>query len=85
LNPRAHGPLPDEVRQIEGMSGQKYRLLINQLVGSISDARYLEIGSLAGSTAAAALYGNRVRALCIDNWSEFGGSRELFFQTSRKF
>jgi hypothetical protein len=80
----AHSPLPGEIRQIEGMSGQKYRSLINQLVGSISDARYLEIGSWAGSTAAAALYGNGVRALCIDNWSEFDGPRELFFANIKK-
>jgi hypothetical protein len=80
----AHSPLPDEIRQIEGMSGQKYRSLINQLVGSISDARYLEIGSWAGSTAAAALYGNTVKALCIDNWSEFDGPQELFFANIKK-
>ena len=79
-----HSPLPHEIRQIEGMSGQKYRSLINRLVGSMSDARYLEIGSWAGSTAAAALHGNRVRALCIDNWSEFGGPRELFFANIKK-
>jgi len=80
----AHSLLPDEIRQIEGMSGQRYRSLINKLVGSIPDARYLEIGSWAGSTAAAALYGNRVRALCIDNWSQFGGPRELFFANIKK-
>jgi Methyltransferase domain len=75
----AHSLLPDEVRQIQGMSGQKYRSLINQLVGSMPDARYLEIGSWKGSTAAAALHSNKVRALCIDNWSEFDGPRESFF------
>jgi Methyltransferase domain len=79
----ARSALPDEVRQIEGLSGQKYRSLINRLVASISDARYLEIGSWAGSTAAAAMCGNRVKALCIDNWSEFGG-RELFFANIKK-
>jgi Methyltransferase domain len=80
----ASSPLPDEVRQIEGMSGQKYRSLINRLVRRISDACYLEIGSWKGSTAAAALYGNKVRALCIDNWSEHGGPRELFFANIKK-
>jgi hypothetical protein len=80
----AYSRLPDEVSQIEGMSGQKYRSLVNNLVGSISDARYLEIGSWAGSTAVAALYGNRVRALFIDNWSQFAGSRELFFTNIKK-
>jgi len=79
-----HSPLPDEVRLIAGMSGQKYRSLINRLVGSISNACYLEIGSWAGSTAAAALHGNKVRALCIDNWSEFGGPREAFFANIKK-
>ncbi len=72
-------PLPHEIRGIKGMSGQRYRAFINGYVRATSDARYLEVGSWAGSTAAAALYGNRVEALCIDNWSEFGGPREAFF------
>jgi hypothetical protein len=72
------GP-PDFVRAIDGMSGQKYRTFINNLVGSYPDARYLEIGSWGGSTATAALYGNSVKALCIDNWSQFGGPRTTFF------
>jgi hypothetical protein len=71
--------LPSIVREIEGMSGQKYRMLINKLVGALRDARYLEVGSWKGSTAAAALHGNRVRAVCIDNWSQFDGSQESFF------
>ena len=71
------GP-PDFVRAIHGMSGQKYRTFINNFVGSHPDARYLEIGSWQGSTAAAALYGNSVKALCIDNWSQFGGPKSNF-------
>jgi hypothetical protein len=72
------GP-PDFIRAIDGMSGQKYRTFINNLVGSHPDPRYLEIGSWGGSTATAALYGNSVKALCIDNWSQFGGPRATFF------
>lgn len=72
------GP-PDFVRAIDGMSGQKYRTFINNLVALTPDARYLEIGSWAGSTATAALYGNSVKALCIDNWSQFGGPKATFF------
>jgi hypothetical protein len=72
------GSLPDFIRLIDGMSGQKYRTFINNLVGSHPDARYLEIGSWAGSTATAALYGNSVKAVCIDNWSQFGGPRAMF-------
>ncbi len=71
--------LPVEIRSIRGMSGQKYRSFVNQLIASIPDARYLEIGSWAGSTAVAALYGNRARAICIDNWSQFGEPRSEFF------
>jgi hypothetical protein len=63
--------LPDSIRYMEGMSGKKYRYLINNLVGSIDDARYLEIGSWKGSTAASAIYGNKCKALCIDNWADF--------------
>jgi hypothetical protein len=70
--------LPDFIRAIDGMSGQKYRTFINNLVGSHPDARYLEIGSWTGSTATAALYGNSVRAVCIDNWSQFGGPKATF-------
>jgi Methyltransferase domain len=70
--------LPGYVRAMPGMSGQRYRDLINTLIGLLPDARYLEIGSWAGSTAAAALSGNRLTAVCIDNWSEFGGPRDAF-------
>ena len=75
--------LPAQIRDIEGMSGQRYRSFINRLVGSVADARYLEVGSWAGSTAAAALFGNRVTALCIDNWSMFGGPRLQFFENMK--
>jgi hypothetical protein len=63
--------IPDSIRYMDGMSGKKYRYLINNLVGSIEDARYLEVGSWKGSTAASAIYGNKCKALCVDNWSDF--------------
>jgi len=77
------GP-PNFVRAIDGMSGQKYRTFINNLVRCHPDARYLEIGSWQGSTAAAALYGNSVKALCIDNWSQFGGPKEAFLANIKR-
>jgi hypothetical protein len=77
-------PLPSEIRDIYGMSGQKYRAFINTLLNLCSNPRYLEVGSWAGSTATAALSGNRASALCIDNWSQFGGSKEPFFQNIKK-
>ena len=76
--------LPPEVSSIRGMSGQKYRTFINRVMASMPNPRYLEIGSFTGSTAAAALYGNCARAVCIDNWSQFGGPRsEFFFNLSK--
>ncbi|MGN6747787.1 MAG: hypothetical protein ACTHJS_04260 [Xanthobacteraceae bacterium] len=80
--------LPPAVRSIPGLSGQKYRSFINNaleelgkkaFVEELGAARYLEIGCWAGSTATAALYGNSVKCLCIDNWSEFGGPKNQFF------
>ena len=72
------GKVSDRVMDLEGMSGKNYRLFINNLIGSLPDARYLEVGCWAGSTACSAMEGNRVRMLCIDNWTEFGGPKDLF-------
>tara|TARA_B110000438_G_C15772380_1_gene632502 strand:+ start:148 stop:903 length:756 start_codon:yes stop_codon:yes gene_type:complete len=63
--------IPDEIRFMSGMSGRKYRYLINNLVSFIKDPKYLEIGVWAGSTVCSALYGNKIKALCIDNWLKF--------------
>lgn len=63
--------LPDWIRYMHGMSGKKYRYLINNYIGETPDARYLEIGSWRGSTACSAIHGNTCKALCIDNWSDF--------------
>jgi hypothetical protein len=65
--------LSDFVLNMQGMSGKKYRTLVNQLVKYTADARYLEIGSYKGSTACAAMYQNKVKTLCIDNFSFEGG------------
>jgi hypothetical protein len=76
--------LPDFVLGIPGMSGRKYRCLINNLVASMPDARYLEVGSFAGSTCCAAIHGNAVRATCIDDWSLFGGPRDKFLENTAR-
>jgi hypothetical protein len=70
--------LHPSVAAMPGMSGRKYRYLINNLVEAIKDPRYLEVGSWGGSTAIAAIYKNRLRAVCIDNWTEFGGPKDAF-------
>lgn len=69
---------------IPGMSGRRYRLFINQLVRSLPDPAYLEVGSWAGSTLCSAISGNLLRAVAIDNWSEFGGPKEVFMQNVQR-
>ncbi len=65
---------------VDGMSGLKYRYFINTLVGAVPNARYLEIGSWAGSTLCAAIHGNKVTAVAVDDWSQFGGPKDSFIQ-----
>jgi hypothetical protein len=71
--------LSDIVLAMPGMSGRCYRMFINNLVRLVSKPRYLEVGSWAGSTVCAAMQHNVMRALCIDNWSLFGGPKDMFF------
>ena len=40
----------------------------------------MEIGTWKGSTAIAAIAGNRVNALLLDNWAEFGGPTGAAFK-----
>jgi len=70
--------LPSWIVTMEGMSGRKYRYFINSVVGLTPDARYLEVGSWAGSTGCSAMWGNKATVTCIDNWSEFGGPKDKF-------
>lgn len=77
-----HHKLPEQFLQMQGMSGRKYRYFINNLMSLIRLPRYLEVGSWAGSTACAAMYGNVGQVLCIDNWSEFGGPKDHFISNT---
>lgn len=62
--------LPMEVFNLQGMSGVKNRIFLNELVKP--DTRYLEIGVWRGSTLFAALFDNTYdAAYAIDNFSEF--------------
>lgn len=64
--------LSNKILTFEGMSGVKYRKLINNLIEQTPKAKYLEIGCCTGSTAFAAMYNNKMSITCIDNfsWSE---------------
>jgi hypothetical protein len=79
------GKIDPAVLAMDGMSGRKYRLLINNLIEAIPDARYLEIGTWAGSTLCSAINQNKVRATAIDNWSEFGGPKAQFLSNLERF
>ena len=67
------GGLDNTVYAIEGFCGRKHRLFLHNLVAALPDPRYIEIGLFKGATFCAALWQNRVRALGVDNWSEYGG------------
>lgn len=77
---RGRGDLPPWVMNMEGMSGRRYRRLVNNLVRSVEDPVYLEVGSWKGSTACAAIASNTLQAICIDDWSQFGGPRDEFYK-----
>ena len=68
------------VLDVHGMSGKKYRHFINNVVSSISDARYLEVGSWKGSTLCAAIFNNNVTAYAIDDLSTDGGPKDEFMK-----
>lgn len=75
-----------DILDIEGMSGIKSRHFFNNIC-SYDDTRYLEIGSFHGSTFSSALYNNKIKAVSIDNWSEFGDQKpkEHFLNNLEKY
>lgn len=70
---------------IEGMSGARYRHFINHLIRNLGRCNYLEVGSWMGSTLCAAIHGNAVHAVAIDNWSQFGGPKHAFLANLDRF
>jgi hypothetical protein len=70
------GPLTIEpwVLEMQGMSGKRYRQMINLIISTLPDARYLEVGTWLGSTLCSAVSGNTVSATAIDMWGVFPGS-----------
>lgn len=60
--------ISEAVLSMAGMSGRTYRKFINNLVENMPDPRYLETGSLKGSTVCSAMYGNQTKVTCIESW-----------------
>lgn len=71
---------------IEGMSGRKTRIFLHELIGAVG-GRYLEIGVWAGSTFCSAMNKSETNnySVACDNWSEFGGPKEKFFNNLNNF
>lgn len=77
--------MPFSIRILQGMSGQRFRALLNKLAQIQISGSYLEIGTFKGSTACSALYQNQRSAILVDNWSEFGGPKMTAFTNLSKF
>jgi len=73
-----------EIIDIEGMTGLNTKHLYNNLL-NIPDARYLEIGTWKGSSLCSAIYKNKAKVVCIDDWSEFGGAKDEFLYNLEKY
>lgn len=79
------GKLSDDAFAVPGFSGRKFRLFMNNLIARLEDPRYLEIGVYLGASFCSAMDGNKLRIVGIDNWSEFGGKKDVFDANLAKF
>jgi hypothetical protein len=59
------------------MTGVYTRHFYNNLL-TMDDARYLEIGTWAGSSVCSAMFKNKAKVVCVDNWSQYDGPKETF-------
>src|ERR1700677_3061838 len=75
----ARGHMDERAYRVEGFSGRKHRLFLNNLIAAVEQPRYLEIGIFRGATFCAAVSNNKVHATGIDNWAEFGGKASEFY------
>lgn len=62
--------LNDTFLKMKGLTGRKYRMMINSLINLLDKPSYIEIGSWLGSSACSASYNNNLKITCIDNWSQ---------------
>jgi hypothetical protein len=78
-----------EILEYKGMTGTNTRHLYNNIISNFgetcTDVRYLEIGTWYGSSSISAIYKNKVDALFIDNWSQFGGDPNIFMEILEKY
>jgi hypothetical protein len=72
------GALCEAAFHVDGFSGKKFKLLMNNLMNELPDPRYLEIGLYHGGTFCSAVYLNDLCAVGMENWSQFEGQRAIF-------
>jgi hypothetical protein len=63
------GKMKPEIYLVSGFCGRKFRLFLNNLIEKVENPRYLEIGVFGGATLCAAIEGNSVKAVGVDDWS----------------
>lgn len=68
--------ISQEILELEGFSGNMTRHFYNNLL-SIPGIRYLEIGTWLGSSLCSAMYKNKAKITCIDNWSQFSSEEDI--------
>jgi hypothetical protein len=81
---RGASKLPDEILAVEGYSSFLVRRLLNNLC-DFDGCRYVEVGTWQGATALSASYLNRGSFKAIDNFSEFGGPREVCLRNRERW
>lgn len=71
-------PLRREFLRQEGSSGRVYRAFINNYFKLTPGERYLELGANDGTAFTAALHGNNMEALAVDDWNGKEDVRDFF-------
>ena len=78
--------LPEAILNNDGMNGHKTLIFYNELIRTIENVKYLEIGIWKGYSTVGALYENKPEeALVIDNWSQFGDVKDEAYQTLEQY
>ena len=79
--------LSDQVLNMDGMSGKQTRHFYNRIGEFKIDSKktnYLEVGTWKGSSLISMAYKNsNLKSTVIDNWSEFGGPKDAFFENCK--
>ncbi len=76
--------LSEEILSMEGMCGTFTRHFYNN-VCNFEGCRFIEIGSWTGASLCSAMFRNHLSAVSIDNWSQFGGPKQIFLENVSKY